>query len=162
MALYWRELFKCFKSFKPFLATDLISLEIAPSNITQQFCIDKCRKEITEKKQAEYAYAALTSGKYCSCGNMPPKEHRFSQCQVPCHGAPDEYCGGYEDQASWFSTGNGPERKLRIFQSRKIFEGVHSTQFSITCGIDIANATDQSCRIELFESWPRFQFNTWA
>ena len=24
----------------------------------------------------EYAYAALTAGKYCSCGNMPPKEER--------------------------------------------------------------------------------------
>ena len=57
----------------------------------------------------EYAYAALTAGKYCSCGNMPPKEERFSQCRIPCDGAPDEYCGGYDDQASWFSTGYGPE-----------------------------------------------------
>ena len=43
---------------------------------------------------------------------MPPKEERFSQCRIPCDGAPDEYCGGYDDQASWFSTGNGPESKF--------------------------------------------------
>ena len=63
----------------------------------------------------EYAYAALTAGKYCSCGNMPPKEERFSQCRIPCDGAPDEYCGGYDDQASWFSTGNGPASEYSFF-----------------------------------------------
>ena len=86
--------------------------DIAPSNITHQFCIDKCAEKIDGKK-TEYAYAALTSGKYCSCGNMPPKEERFSQCRVPCDGAPDEYCGGYEDQANWFMTGFGPESEFK-------------------------------------------------
>ena len=73
----------------------------------------------------EYAYAALTAGKYCSCGNMPPKEERFSQCRIPCDGAPDEYCGG--DQASWFSTGNGPESKylyrIEGIESKNMFRG---------------------------------------
>lgn len=73
----------------------------------------------------EYAYAALTAGKYCSCGNMPPKEERFSQCRIPCDGAPDEYCGGYDDQASWFSTGNGPQSEYlnRGFESINMLGG---------------------------------------
>lgn len=101
--------------------------EIAPSNITQQFCIDQC-KEAIDGEKPEYAYAAITSGKYCSCGNMPPKEERFSQCRVSCEGAPDEYCGGYDDQASWFWTGNGPESQGCIYETEPSLDG----SFNIT------------------------------
>ena len=73
--------------------------------------MEKCEEKIDGEKP-EYAYAAITKGNWCSCGNMPPKEERFSQCRVPCDGAPDEYCGGYNNQASFFSTGYGPESEF--------------------------------------------------
>ena len=76
-------------------------------------CIEKCSEKIDGTRgKPEYVYAALTEGKTCSCGNMPPKERRFSECRVPCGGASDEYCGGYSDQANWFSTGFGSESEF--------------------------------------------------
>ena len=67
------------------------------SSMTPKYCIEKC------EGRGIYEYAVLSKGNQCWCGNQPPYNETLYECRIPCTGDYNQYCGGRNRFASFYS-----------------------------------------------------------
>ena len=65
--------------------------------MTLKYCIEKCERE------GKYEYAVFSKGNQCWCGNQPPYNETLYECRIPCTGDYNQYCGGRNRFASFYS-----------------------------------------------------------
>ena len=88
------------------------AISLSYSSLTPEKCIQDC------ENYGIYEYAAVSNGKECWCGNQPPYNETLFECRIPCSGDRNQYCGGREGIASFYSinakNGDGCEYKRQI------------------------------------------------
>lgn len=86
---------------------DLKGFSIKTQNNTPDSCIAMCRDK-------NFLYAGLQYGETCMCGSSYGKYGEAANCNMPCSGNKNEFCGGFAAN-SVFSTGGGtPEKRSGI------------------------------------------------